>query len=571
MSGLAEAQRAMLEKAGEQSGRWADLLYYHALLGQQKTMRTLWESIAHPHAEDRATYWLLSGEADAGERRDFAPLLDSIEDPWVFHTLVKRHLSQDDAPGALRIASIYYARGHPDSFLFNIVAKYFLRQREWELALGTIERCLRLCPYQRDMVELREKAQARQAACQDLFLDTVPRLERVGFYAPAYNVERFIGPCLEGFLSQSYPLEQVVVVDDASPDSSIEIARRYPVSIVRHEENRGLAASRNAAFQAMDRCGYIGAIDTDAVPEPGYTKRMMMEFENAPERLACLGGRLIEVHTDTAPDRWRQIQLCQDHGTHRFYASVPAEDGTEARASEILFYRRKIPGIFGANTLMRREAVLAVGGYNEKYRTNNEDMEIGTRLRDAGYDTAFTPHATARHHRKDDVESVLRTQWNYDYWFVEENGLYASEAAVVYLMELRLGESGGRMQLDFGHGFTNGLYISFLVYLYSLLRDLAVSVEHGALAPAQALHVQNGLLGVVARMDEAAGDEALLSKVRADLDMVLLPENAEPELLSPDAEAELQAQLAAFEGFLEQFAPATYGLLVSYPECPPLG
>ena len=69
---------------------------------------------------------------------------------------------------------------------------------------------------------------------------------KVAVVIPIYNVEKYLQECLDSVLAQSYENLSVVLVDDKSTDSSLEIAREYVkrdkrVSLVALEENLGLS------------------------------------------------------------------------------------------------------------------------------------------------------------------------------------------------------------------------------------------------------------------------------------------------------------------------------------------
>src|SRR5215469_3326312 len=66
----------------------------------------------------------------------------------------------------------------------------------------------------------------------------------------AYNSEAVIARALDSLLAQDYPADlfEVIVVDDASTDRTAEIARRYPVRVVVHSENRGLGSARGTGL-----------------------------------------------------------------------------------------------------------------------------------------------------------------------------------------------------------------------------------------------------------------------------------------------------------------------------------
>ena len=83
---------------------------------------------------------------------------------------------------------------------------------------------------------------------------------------PMYNVEGYIGECIESLLKQNYPNVQIVIVDDGSPDGSYDVARRYArrdprVQIVR-QPNGGLSAARNTGI-AHARGEFLAFLDSD--------------------------------------------------------------------------------------------------------------------------------------------------------------------------------------------------------------------------------------------------------------------------------------------------------------------
>ena len=79
---------------------------------------------------------------------------------------------------------------------------------------------------------------------------TPDRPIRVSIVIPCYNHAHFLGEAIESAIGQSWPHCEIVVVDDGSTDRSSDVAGCYPgVSIVR-QDNRGLAAARNAGLLA---------------------------------------------------------------------------------------------------------------------------------------------------------------------------------------------------------------------------------------------------------------------------------------------------------------------------------
>lgn len=101
---------------------------------------------------------------------------------------------------------------------------------------------------------------------------------------PAYNVEKYVGQCLDSLVHQSYMNHKVIVVDDGSKDQHTgEIckayAQKYPELITYvYQENRGLGAARNAGLAMVDT-EYVGFIDSDDWLPPDYIKTVTDELE----------------------------------------------------------------------------------------------------------------------------------------------------------------------------------------------------------------------------------------------------------------------------------------------------
>ena len=84
---------------------------------------------------------------------------------------------------------------------------------------------------------------------------------------PVYKVERYVERCLESILNQTFGDFELIIVEDASPDRSIEICERLAaaddrIKIIRHDRNRGLGAARNTGMEHA-RGKYIYFVDSD--------------------------------------------------------------------------------------------------------------------------------------------------------------------------------------------------------------------------------------------------------------------------------------------------------------------
>ena len=185
---------------------------------------------------------------------------DSDTPPWLAYALGKALLARGRVDETVRLINLAFEDGGHDVTVLNLLARYLAHQGRTAEARKSIETSLEVNPHQDDLAALRGGLDAG-GACPAPYLDPLPRHFPLSFYLPVYNVEAHIQDTVEGLLDQRYPVDDLIIVDDGSTDRSLELAKRYPVTVLTHPENRGLAAARNTAFQhaghALPRCASI--------------------------------------------------------------------------------------------------------------------------------------------------------------------------------------------------------------------------------------------------------------------------------------------------------------------------
>jgi glycosyltransferase involved in cell wall biosynthesis len=176
----------------------------------------------------------------------------------------------------------------------------------------------------------------------------------VSVVVPVYNGGRSIRQTLTSVLAQTRSDIEVIVVDDGSTDDTAEIVRTFTrrdsrVRLLR-QSNGGVAAARNRGIREA-RGDFVAPIDADDVWLPEYLERQVAALEaGGPAVTFCYAGffRLDEAN--------RVMQLPRGHG-------APSAD-------YISLLRRNLVGC-GSATVFRRDAVLAVGGYDESLRARH--------------------------------------------------------------------------------------------------------------------------------------------------------------------------------------------------------
>ena len=113
---------------------------------------------------------------------------------------------------------------------------------------------------------------------------------------PAYNVEKYIGRCLDSVLSQETGYSfRVLVVDDGSTDSTGRILDSYEGIKIIHRENGGLSAARNTALEYAG-AEYLLFLDSDDELCPGAVEKLLSTAKAADA--AIVEGAYTEIYPD---------------------------------------------------------------------------------------------------------------------------------------------------------------------------------------------------------------------------------------------------------------------------------
>ena len=514
---LQEAQYERLVARAEQEGAWAQLVYFLFASDAKDRLEACVKRIPLHDIEATLTWRLISQADTPGALCDMLNPINEALTPWLANALAKRLIHHGCIKETLALAKICLQRDTYDTRVLNLLSNHLACHGDNALAREIVERSLTRNPFQEDMVRLRQKIEAQISSPADVFLGLAPKPCSVAFYIPVYNVEPYLRSAIEGILSQSHPIDALLVVNDGTRDDSIAIAREYPVTILEHPENRGLAAARNTAFRNTT-CDLIASVDTDACPDPDWLRHAVMTFENAPSSLAAVGGMLIEAYTDTVPDAWRAAHLAQHWGCARQYPS---------------------PLLFGANTVFQREALVSVGGYDERFRTNTEDADMDRRLRAQGYDVAYEPAMKAHHMRRDTVSSLLHTRWNYEFWYREMSGLFADAPSLIARIPELLDAVLVLLAEDIRLGQKTFLYLDVLLFFYDVIRAAHYCVAQQRCNVQEGRTLQDSILHYI--------PERLIARFREDLNAYLLEEVVETSPLPgwPKVAANIEPKLNA--------------------------
>ncbi|WP_072802993.1 glycosyltransferase family 2 protein [Rhodococcoides yunnanense] len=106
-------------------------------------------------------------------------------------------------------------------------------------------------------------------------------LPTLSVIVPVYNEENYIGPCIAALLEQSADIDEIIVVDNGSTDSTLDILEKIgagsPQVRILHETRRGVAHARNTGFEAAS-AAILGRVDADTRVSPGWARSVTEYF-----------------------------------------------------------------------------------------------------------------------------------------------------------------------------------------------------------------------------------------------------------------------------------------------------
>ena len=204
---------------------------------------------------------------------------------------------------------------------------------------------------------------------------------------PNWNGLEWLPGCLASVAAQDRVADEVIVVDNGSSDGSVAYLRReHPqVRVIALADNTGFAHAANRGIAAAVGV-LVALINTDVVLEPDWLGRMAAACarDAGTAAVACKMLSLADpASIYDAGDVLRRDGACEQRG--RF----ARDDGRYDEPGEVF-------GACAGAALYRRDVVLAVGGFDERYFAYLEDVDLALRLRLAGWRCLYEP-AVALH------------------------------------------------------------------------------------------------------------------------------------------------------------------------------
>jgi glycosyltransferase involved in cell wall biosynthesis len=219
---------------------------------------------------------------------------------------------------------------------------------------------------------------------------------KLSFVIPAYNEEKYLGACLSSILEQikQHPETEfeVIVVNNASTDSTRDVAQKFENVKIIDEPKKGLVMARNTGFNACTG-ELIANIDSDSILTPGWITRVLEEFKEN-KKLAALSGPFIYYDLPVLVDLGIWVYYYLGFLSHLFNQYI-------LRVGALLQ---------GGNIVMSRDYFNKIGGYNLNLIFWGEDIDLARRLSKVGqvkFTFSHPIYSSARRLKNDGVLKMM--------------------------------------------------------------------------------------------------------------------------------------------------------------------
>jgi GT2 family glycosyltransferase len=224
--------------------------------------------------------------------------------------------------------------------------------------------------------------------------------ERVSVTIVTYNSGRFIKRCLESVLAQRYANREIIVIDNASTDGTVDILEQFEdrCQIIYNDENIGFAAAQNQAIRAGTGT-WVLTLNPDVLLLPNFIQALV-EGGQMDEKVGAVCGKLLTILASfDLPDK----PLVDSTGIYFTPMLRHLDRGSQEVDNGHYLQHEYVFGATAAAALYRRAMIedVSIGDefFDPDFFVYREDADVAWRAQLLGWRCIYTPHARGYHVR----------------------------------------------------------------------------------------------------------------------------------------------------------------------------
>ncbi len=210
----------------------------------------------------------------------------------------------------------------------------------------------------------------------------------VSIVIPNLNGRRHLEMCLSSIHNLAYPHFEIIVVDNASTDGSVDFVKaNYPrVKLLINPVNLGFAEGCNVGMRNA-KGNYVALLNNDIEVDPNWLTELILVAQSDP-RIAICASKIMMFHDkkvfNSAGGEYDVYGSGHDRGLYEF------DHGQYSRVEEVFF-------ACGGAMLVRREILEDIGLFDSRYFIYGEDVDLCWRAWLGGYKVVYVPSAMVYH------------------------------------------------------------------------------------------------------------------------------------------------------------------------------
>jgi glycosyltransferase involved in cell wall biosynthesis len=211
----------------------------------------------------------------------------------------------------------------------------------------------------------------------------------ISVVVPVYNGGDHLFQCLHSLSRATPPLYEIIVVLDGCTDGSAQVAQQFGMKVLALSQRRGPAQARNFGAQAAQG-DILFFLDADAVIHPDAIRQVQSAFSNDPQLTALFGSYDDEPGEKNFLSQYKNL-------FHHYVHQISREEAST---------------FWSGCGAIRRKVFLKLGGFNEAYRKPCiEDIELGYRLKQAGYRIRLSKELQVKHLKRWNIRGLLKSDF----------------------------------------------------------------------------------------------------------------------------------------------------------------
>jgi GT2 family glycosyltransferase len=220
---------------------------------------------------------------------------------------------------------------------------------------------------------------------------------KVSIVIVTWNSRRYIEKCLKCLCKQLYTDYEIIVVDNASLDSTIEYLNQNHshLTIIKNQSNLGFAKAGNQGIKASEG-EFILMLNPDVFPEPNFLEELVKTLSQN-SRYGAVGGKLLLFSPGKKSRTIDSTGLFLTRSLKARDRGNLKEDWGQYDQEEDIF------AVCGAAVIFRREAlekIKTAGEYfDEDFFAYYEELDLCWRMQLIGFECGYNPRAVAYHVR----------------------------------------------------------------------------------------------------------------------------------------------------------------------------